>query len=159
MIDHGYVGDTVDECGDPLFVDEAFQDSAEDLFEDAMEFEVGNGDPDSPALERRGSSFYSVGGDPPMNISLPSSFPNFLSGYVEMPEFSNYSVGFAETLDYIFASASSPTEEFGLTPVNSAPMLTSEEMQKYESMPNEYMPSDHYSLVSDLTWTHYDGSS
>jgi mRNA deadenylase 3'-5' endonuclease subunit Ccr4 len=69
-----------------------------------------------------------------------------------MPEFTNYAIDFAETLDYVLASSPSYGEEFGFDVVSSAPVPTKLEMKEYGAMPNENMPSDHASIACDLTW-------
>ena len=91
-----------------------------------------------------------------MDLKLPESFPSLSSGYVPVPDFTNYSIDFAETLDYILLSESSPVHEYGLVAVRTAPIPRREEMKaSYGAMPNEFMPSDHISLVVDASWTQY----
>lgn len=86
----------------------------------------------------------------PPTIELPDSFPQLISAYDPFPEFSNYVVGFAETLDYIFVSES---QDFpGLRVKTSAPIPTIADMQKYPAIPNEDYPSDHVSLACDFEW-------
>jgi mRNA deadenylase 3'-5' endonuclease subunit Ccr4 len=72
-----------------------------------------------------------------------------------MPEFTNFAVDFEETLDYILASKSSEAEPCGLAPKDSAPTPTAEMLKTYVAMPNEFMPSDHVSLVCDFKWQRY----
>jgi mRNA deadenylase 3'-5' endonuclease subunit Ccr4 len=53
---------------------------------------------------------------------------------------------FAATLDYILA-----TSNFGV--VRSASTLSLEDMSKHSvAMPNEFMPSDHISIVADFSF-------
>lgn len=85
---------------------------------------------------------------PPM-IQLPDTFPLLQSAYDPMPEFSNYVVGFTETLDYIFLSQSQ-WQYPNLTVIKAAPVPTIAEMQRYPAIPNEDFPSDHVSLACDL---------
>lgn len=89
---------------------------------------------------------------PPL-IQLPDTFPLLLSAYNPMPEFSNYVVGFTETLDYIFISQSD-SDGPNLKVTKSAPVPTIAEMKQYPAIPNEDYPSDHVSLASDLEWNH-----
>ena len=127
MLMQGYVGNEVDADSEPAYVEEAFED-AQDHFE-----------PETRGLNS------------PPTIRLPDCFPNLVSGYSEMPEFTNYAVDFSETLDYVFASG--PTkEQSGFVAVAEAPCPSSPDMQPYGAMPNESMPSDHISLVCDLEW-------
>lgn len=91
----------------------------------------------------------------PPSIHLPSSFPNLISGCREMPKFTNYALGFVETLDYILASEPSKTESYGFIQLNSAPMPSEDMVRRYIAMPNEFMPSDHVSIVCDLEWRKY----
>jgi mRNA deadenylase 3'-5' endonuclease subunit Ccr4 len=94
-----------------------------------------------------------------LELELPQNFPNLVSGYFrQLPEFTNFAVDFAETLDYILLSEASPTEAYGLVPWRSAPLLSFHEMQQYVSMPNEVMPSDHVSLVCDAQWIRFDAN-
>lgn len=89
----------------------------------------------------------------PPNISIPESFPPLFVAYDQVPEFTNYSQKFQETLDYIFASE--PTDNnAGFKLVASAPMMDKEVVEEYISMPNRDMPSDHVSVVSDLLLVH-----
>jgi len=132
LMDHGYIGNTVD-SGVPLYEEEAFEDALESF----------DGIDDSKA------------GAVPL-ICLPPIFPDLVPGYSDCPEFTNFSVDFLETLDYIFVSVPSPTDAFGLLPVRAAQLPNSSEMKPFVAMPNEYMPSDHVSLLCDLEWGHYD---
>lgn len=87
---------------------------------------------------------------PPI-IQLPDTFPQLQSAYDPMPEFSNYVVGFTETLDYIFLSQRDDQCP-SLKVTNSAPVPSLSEMQQYPAIPNEDYPSDHVSLACDLKW-------
>ena len=129
LIEHGFVGNEPGSTKDPAYVDESFRDACEDLTDS---------DIDWPSR--------------PPDIRLPRCFPNLTSGYPEMPEFTNYAVDFAETLDYILVSEAAPGEEFGFEVCDSAPLPSTSIMQKYVAMPNEYMPSDHVSILCDLKW-------
>jgi hypothetical protein len=89
------------------------------------------------------------------HLELPARFPDLVSGYSNVPEFTNYAVDFSQCLDYVLLSAPSPTEPYGLSSLTSAPVLTSRDMARYVAMPNEGMPSDHVSLVCDAVWTRF----
>lgn len=91
----------------------------------------------------------------PPTISLPDSFPTLVSGCFKIPEFTNYAVDFAETLDYILASEPSATECYGFVPIRDARFPSTDEMKQFVAMPNEFMPSDHVSVVCDLQWRKY----
>jgi len=144
LLEHGYIGNDKDDDSDPAYVDESFEDASEDLFEDPVQTESPN-QPNSL-----------------LNLHFPPTFPKLISGYAQMPEFTNLSVDFAETLDYILVSEegssveseSERTSSLSLKPVRAAPIPTVQEVQEeYGAMPNEFMPSDHVSLVCDLEWT------
>jgi len=148
LLEHGYIGNDVP-CV-PIYEDEEFVDALETL---------DNLDGDHDRDEGDGAVV-------PPEIELPPGFPNLFSGYSEIPEYTNYAVDFAETLDYILASQPSSSadkndcndvvcveEKYGFAPLRSAPIMPSYELRaKYLAMPNAFMPSDHISLVCDLEW-------
>jgi hypothetical protein len=138
LMDHGFVGNEINSKHDPIYVDESFQDAKEEEVE--AEVDTEHKDP-------------SKGGPP--KIELPPCFPNLISGYVEIPEFTNYAVDFTETLDYILASEPASEEGVGFEASAAAPVPTSLEMKDYVAMPNEFMPSDHVSIVCDLKWKQF----
>ena len=116
MVMQGYVGNEVDPDNDPTYVEDAFEDALDHEFKAKKD-----------------------GLLTPPSIELPNSFPTLISGYKEMPEFTNFAIDFSETLDYIFAS--SPTmETSGFEPGTSAICPSREEMNPYVAMPNEFMP-------------------
>jgi len=88
----------------------------------------------------------------PPSLTLPESFPNLVSGCKEMPKFTNYAVDFIDTLDYILASEPDEMGNHGLIPKRSARMPTADEVKQFIAMPNEFMPSDHVSIVCDFEW-------
>ena len=94
------------------------------------------------AIEEGGGMHHDVEG---IDLEFPSSFPNFISGYKDMPEFSHYIEAFVCTLDYILVTNNFELDKSGATPKR-------EDIDKYIAMPNEVMPSDHVSLVADLKW-------
>ena len=77
---------------------------------------------------------YLAGGVTPPSIDLPDSFPNILSGCDPNPSFTNFSLKFAETLDYVLASQPSETHEFGFVPHRSAPMPSIKDVEGLVSM-------------------------
>lgn len=91
-------------------------------------------------------------------ITLPDSFPALISGCSTLPEFTNYAVDFVETLDYVIASEPSSTELFGFSSLRNAPFPSICDMKKIIAMPNEFMPSDHVSVVCDLEWVVHDST-
>jgi hypothetical protein len=133
LMKHGFIGNEVGDV--PVYVDEAFCDAKEEIDE-------------GPETQRLSTI--------PPRITLPASFPNLISGYTELPEFTNYAVDFSETLDYVLASKPSCVEEFGFEVISSAPVPPKSEMEEFVAMPNENMPSDHLSIACDLKWKRYE---
>ena len=133
MLEHGFIGNECDPEEDPLYVEETFEEAHEDE--------------ESLADKSVAEPFH------PPPIVLPASFPNLVSGCPDMPEFTNFAVDFVETLDYVLASETSEHERYGFRPKKAAPMPNAEEISRYVAMPNEFMPSDHVSVVCDLEWT------
>ena len=136
LLEHGYIGNTED-SGIPAYEDESFEDAVESLSQ------VDN-DHDLQVM--------------PPDLVIPDSFPSLAMGYTEIPQFTNYAIDFAETLDYIFVSQPSDQEPIGLSLDRAAPMPDTTLMNEYGAMPNENMPSDHFSIVSDFTWTKFSSS-
>lgn len=77
-------------------------------------------------------------------VSLPASFPTLLSAVEPTPEFTHYLVGFQGTLDHILVSGK-------MLCTRSAPMPTVQNVTVATAMPSANLPSDHVSLVCDLT--------
>ena len=132
LMEHGFIGN--DAGDEPVYIGESFYDAKEKIDE-------------TPETQHLSIV--------PPRISLPDAFPNLFSGYTELPEFTNYAVDFAETLDYVLASKTSCTEPFGFEVISSAPVPPKSEMEKFVAMPNENMPSDHVSIACDLRWKRY----
>ena len=136
LFEHGFIGNDVGDI--PVYTEEEFCDAV---------------DTEDPWMSKPGAST-------PPEITLPNSFPKLISGYIQMPEFTNYSIDFAETLDYIFASAPSSTSgcddkndaSSGFEVVSSAPIPSKMAMKPFVGMPNENMPSDHVAIACDLKW-------
>ena len=81
-----------------------------------------------------------------INVEYPPSFPLLISAYEKAPpEFTHFIECFAATLDYILASSNFEV-------LRSASTLSFEDMHEHVAMPNECMPSDHISLVADLSF-------
>jgi mRNA deadenylase 3'-5' endonuclease subunit Ccr4 len=135
LLKHGYIGNAIG-SGDPLYEDEAFEDALQCLSDES----------DSECTRSTGS---------PPQIRLPPTFPSLVSGYPNIPEFTNFATDFSETLDYILVSEPSLDDRFGLLPYRAAPMPSAAFVKQFLAMPNENMPSDHVSLVCDLEWEHY----
>ena len=89
----------------------------------------------------------------PPSLVLPDAFPQLVSGCEEMPKFTNYAVDFVDTLDYILASGPSNDEKYGFVPKKSAQMPIEEDVKQFVAMPNQFMPSDHVSVVADFEWS------
>ncbi|KAG4072368.1 hypothetical protein HA402_004300 [Bradysia odoriphaga] len=79
------------------------------------------------------------------DVSLSQPF-QFKSAYVDLPKYTNYTVGFAACLDYIFYQ---PTN---LRVIQTIPVPSEEELQAHTAIPCVVYPSDHISLVADLEW-------
>lgn len=62
------------------------------------------------------------------------------------PQYTNYTVGFAACLDYIFYETSK------LNVTQLAPLPTEDELKQFSAIPSIVFPSDHISLVADLEW-------
>jgi hypothetical protein len=134
---HGYIGN--DSYTEPLYEDAEFEDAEDSLRP-------------SPFSERHDeATIWSP------HLELPAHFPDLFSGYSNVPEFTNYAIDFAESLDYILLSEASPTEPYGFSSLAYAPVLKARDMKRYVAMPNETMPSDHISLVCDVVWKRLDG--
>jgi hypothetical protein len=137
MLDHGYIGnpshDLMNE--EPLFLEEEFLDAYNDVPDEAY-FSDDN-EIDKVCLP---------------TITLPTCFPDLISGCTTIPAFTNYAVDFVETLDYIFASEPSREEKFGFRPLGHAPMPSEEMVKNLVAMPNKLMPSDHVAIVCDFEW-------
>ncbi|XP_052893057.1 2',5'-phosphodiesterase 12 [Anopheles moucheti] len=78
------------------------------------------------------------------NVSLSQPFK--MASACGCPEFTNYTVGFAACIDYIFYQQ-------GALNVNDViPMPSREELSMYEAIPSPVFPSDHVALVANLEW-------
>mmetsp|Transcript_11160 Transcript_11160/g.20892 ORF Transcript_11160/g.20892 Transcript_11160/m.20892 type:complete len:865 (-) Transcript_11160:2888-5482(-) len=130
MLEHQYIGNSAG-SSDFKYEYEEFQNAVEDIKTPL---------PSAPAL------------------ALPESFPQLVSGCEEMPAFTNYAVDFVDTLDYVLASKVSEHDIYGFVPIRSAMMPTFEEIKRFVAMPNEFMPSDHVSIVADFQWIKFDKS-
>ncbi|XP_053677994.1 2',5'-phosphodiesterase 12 [Anopheles nili] len=78
------------------------------------------------------------------NVSLTQPF--IMGSACGCPEYTNYTVGFAACIDYIFYQT-------GVLKVNDViPMPSREELSMYEALPSPVFPSDHIALVANLEW-------
>jgi mRNA deadenylase 3'-5' endonuclease subunit Ccr4 len=66
------------------------------------------------------------------------------SGY---PQFTNFTAGFKDLLDYVFIPANS-----GLHVLRTAPLPSEEELRERTALPSAVYPSDHVALALDLTF-------
>lgn len=80
-----------------------------------------------------------------IDLEYPPSFPQLISAYEKAPEFTHFIECFAATLDYILTSSNFEV-------LRSASTLSFDDMQQHVAMPNEFMASDHLSLVADLSF-------
>uniref|UniRef100_A0A2M4CRH8 2',5'-phosphodiesterase 12 n=1 Tax=Anopheles darlingi TaxID=43151 RepID=A0A2M4CRH8_ANODA len=78
------------------------------------------------------------------NVSLTQPFS--MASACGCPPFTNYTVGFAACIDYIFYQ----TDLLQVTDV--IPMPSEEELKMYEAIPSPVFPSDHIALVANLQW-------
>uniref|UniRef100_A0A2M3Z9Z6 2',5'-phosphodiesterase 12 n=1 Tax=Anopheles braziliensis TaxID=58242 RepID=A0A2M3Z9Z6_9DIPT len=78
------------------------------------------------------------------NVSLTQPFP--MASACGCPPFTNYTVGFAACIDYIFYQ----TDLLQVTDV--IPMPSEEELKMYEAIPSPVFPSDHIALVANMQW-------
>ncbi|XP_077292174.1 2',5'-phosphodiesterase 12 [Arctopsyche grandis] len=76
------------------------------------------------------------------NVILKQSIP--LASACGTPEFTNFTVGFADCLDYIFYNK----ECFDV--VQIIPLPSNEELRQNSAIPSVVFPSDHVALVADL---------
>lgn len=63
------------------------------------------------------------------------------------PQYTNYTVEFADCLDYIFYQTS------GLEVTQVVPLPSKEELSLNSAIPSVVFPSDHVALCADLRWT------
>lgn len=70
---------------------------------------------------------------------------NIRSAY-NNPKYTNFTVGFAACLDYIFYQ----TDNLQLD--QAVPLPSEEELKALIAIPSLYFPSDHISLVADFQW-------
>ncbi|KAJ8951873.1 hypothetical protein NQ318_019849 [Aromia moschata] len=62
------------------------------------------------------------------------------------PAYTNYTVGFADCLDYIYYETSN------LEVTQAVPLPSHEEVTRHTALPSVVFPSDHIALISDLKW-------
>uniref|UniRef100_A0A1B6D1I8 2',5'-phosphodiesterase 12 n=1 Tax=Clastoptera arizonana TaxID=38151 RepID=A0A1B6D1I8_9HEMI len=72
--------------------------------------------------------------------------PFSLASACGTPKYTNYTVGFADCLDYIFYQVDRLKVE------QVIPMPTEQELKQHSAIPSIVFPSDHIALVADLKW-------
>ena len=163
LLEHGFIGNDVGD--EPLYQDEAFCDAVDDMCTSAsaatlkgkvnkqqQKHEIGSSVATSISSLHRVQKQKLTPIVPPM-IALPTTFPEIELGYEMIPEFTNYAVDFAETLDYVFASKRSAGMSTGFELVSSVSVPSKKEMEELcVAMPNANMPSDHVSIACDFKW-------
>lgn len=78
------------------------------------------------------------------NVSLSQDFN--LKSACGTPQYTNYTPGFADCLDYIFYQ----TDVFDVK--NYVALPTEEEIKAHIAIPSVQFPSDHIALVANLKW-------
>jgi len=78
------------------------------------------------------------------NFSIEQPFE--LASACGTPEFTNFTAGFRDCLDYIFYN----TNELSVSQV--VPLPSNEELTQHTALPSIVFPSDHIALVADLRW-------
>eukprot|EP00934_Nitzschia_sp_Nitz4_P001995 Nitzschia sp. Nitz4//scaffold216_size36101//14825//16897//NITZ4_007778-RA/size36101-processed-gene-0.43-mRNA-1//-1//CDS//3329542185//1995//frame0 len=97
-----------------------------------------------------GTSSSSTRDDNFPKLSLPDSFPDVVSAYPVIPEFTHYVGGFQGTLDHILITPQAHQGQ--LECVGQAEMPSVEQVTQEIAMPSASFPSDHVALVADLKW-------
>lgn len=77
-----------------------------------------------------------------VNLSQPFN----LDSACGTPEYTNYTAGFADCLDYIFYDKSN------LIVTEVVPLPSVAEMALHTALPSIVFPSDHIALISSLKW-------
>jgi len=90
------------------------------------------------------SDWRSQEGEEVVGLSL-KHHQNFISA-AKTPQFTNYTQGFKDCLDYIFI------EEEMLEVEQVVPFPSEEELSQHIALPNIVFPSDHVAVVVDLKW-------
>ncbi|KAK9879423.1 hypothetical protein WA026_006490 [Henosepilachna vigintioctopunctata] len=78
------------------------------------------------------------------NLKLEQNIP--LASACGTPQFTNFTSGFADCLDYIFYQ----TNNLKVTQV--VPLPSNEELTQNTALPSIVFPSDHIALISDIQW-------
>ncbi|XP_045471233.1 2',5'-phosphodiesterase 12 isoform X1 [Harmonia axyridis] len=78
------------------------------------------------------------------NLKLEQNIP--LDSACGTPQFTNFTSGFADCLDYIFY------QKTNLKITQVVPLPSNEELTQYTALPSIVAPSDHVALISDLEW-------
>lgn len=77
---------------------------------------------------------------------LTLSQPFSVASACGTPKYTNYTVGFADCLDYIYYQ----TDRLQVEQV--VPLPSEEELKRHSAIPSIVFPSDHIALVADLKW-------
>jgi 2',5'-phosphodiesterase len=80
-------------------------------------------------------------------VDLGLEHPMKFASACGCPKYTNFTVGFADCLDYIFYQ----TDHLKVTQV--VPLPSEEELQQYSAIPSVVQPSDHVALVADFEIT------
>lgn len=77
-------------------------------------------------------------------VSLEQPFD--IKSAFNCPKYTNFTVGFAACLDYIFYQTNN------LQMLQAVPLPSEEELRSLTAIPSIVFPSDHLSLVADFEW-------
>ncbi|XP_044752653.1 2',5'-phosphodiesterase 12 [Coccinella septempunctata] len=78
------------------------------------------------------------------NLELRQNIP--LDSACGTPQYTNFTSGFADCLDYIFY------QKTNLKVTQVVPLPSNEELTQHTALPSIVAPSDHVALISDLEW-------
>ncbi len=83
-------------------------------------------------------------------LRLPDSFPKIVSGYQDYPEYTHSRARFKGSLDHILLSSS--TLGGNLQPLRQAAIPPLNLVESGPVMPGPTFPSDHVSILADISW-------
>lgn len=94
------------------------------------------------------------------SLKLPDDFPKLISAYARAPpDFTHFVPGFRATLDHILMTTESSPMGSSLSPVHLAPIPSFDLVTRDVALPSERFPSDHISILSDVSWRCRDDGS